>query len=192
MRLRHHNRRLAPCGLRSDVPPHMAPARLLQMTNSVSSGTRGTGCVPRASLSPWECRTAQSRRATSEEATWGLARGEASDHAQVAGSGRGCGIPVVCGLAIAASKMRGESFGSAAMPLGGAMIKHGRFCGSVPGCGTSRTMTGCGSLAGLWDEPTNAQQHFLIYIYIYFLIYIYSYIYILVIYFLITKIRQGS
>jgi hypothetical protein len=184
MRLRHHNRRLAPCGLRSDVPPHMAPARLLQMTNSVSSGTRGTGCVPRASLSPWECRTAQSRRATSEEATWGLARGEASDHAQVAGSGRGCGIPVVCGLAIAASKMRGESFGSAAMPLGGAMIKHGRFCGSVPGCGTSRTMTGCGSLAGLWDEPTNAQQHFL---------YIYSLdIYILAIYFLITKIRQGS
>ena len=176
MRLRHHNRRLAPCGLRSDVPPHMAPARLLQMTNSVSSGTRGTGCVPRASLSPWECRTAQSRRATSEEATWGLARGEASDHAQVAGSGRGCGIPVVCGLAIAASKMRGESFGSAAMPLGGAMIKHGRFCGSVPGCGTSRTMTGCGSLAGLWDEPTNAQQHFLIYIY--FLIYIFLYIYI--------------
>ena len=58
----------------------------------------------------------------------------------VAGSGRGCLIPVECRLAIAASKMRGENAGSATMPDGGAMIKHGRFCGSIPGCGTSRTI----------------------------------------------------
>ena len=137
MRLRHHNRRLAPRGLRSVVSPHMVPARLLQVINSVLSGTRGSGCVPWASLSPWECRAAQSHRTTSEEATWG----EASDRAVLAGSGRGCRIPVECGLAIAASKMRGESFGSAAMPDGGAMIKHGRFCGSPPGCGTSLTIS---------------------------------------------------
>jgi len=40
--------------------------------------------------------------------------------------------------------MRGENAGSATMPDGGAMIKHGRFCGSIPGCGTSRTI----------DQPT--------------------------------------
>jgi len=44
--------------------------------------------------------------------------------------------------------MRGENAGSATMPDGGAMIKHGRFCGSIPGCGTSRTIDQPGAAYG--------------------------------------------
>ena len=132
MRLRHHNRRLAPRGLRSDVSPHMVPARLLQ----VRTASRAAPEASRGQPQPLGVSSRPEPPVTSEEATWG----EASDRAVLAGSGRGCRIPVECGLAIAASKMRGESFGSGAMPDGGAMIKHGRFCGSIPGCGTSLTM----------------------------------------------------
>ena len=57
---------------------------------------------------------------------------------------------------MAASKMRGENAGSATMPDGGAMIKHDRFCGSIPGCGTSRTIDQPGSL----PAPVHGRRRF--------------------------------